>query len=537
MGIQSAQIRSHSVRDGMQYNTIIVGAGSAGAILAARLTEDPSRTVLLIEAGPDYPDFDKMPEPIKYGYGYDRNIWATAFGPNSVHSWNYTGRSTDEGEPILIPRGKVVGGSSAVNAQIFLRGLPEDFDDWAARGNDRWSSQELLSYHRKLETDQDFSDDFHGDDGPIIARRWKRSDMTADQEAFYQACLSAGYMDSPDQNHPDSTGVGPTPFNNPEGIRWSTALGYLNPARHRLNLTIRPNVHTRRVLIEGGRAVGVEVESGGEVFTLNGDEIILSAGAINSPQLLMLSGIGPADHLRDMGVAVVKDLPGVGKNLRDHPQVQLTWKTVDDFEQDPLAPRIQLALRYTAENSPLRNDMFIHPFSYATESGIYLFSDEKPLGVGMIIALYLAKGAGEITLNSTDPYEQPFLNYNYLEEEEDRRRFREAIRICLRLAQSDAYREFIERTVEPTEAALESDETLDQWLLKSVRTSHHVSGTAKMGPASDDMAVVDQFGHVYGIDNLRVTDASIMPDCIRANTNVTAMVIGERIADFIKAGE
>ena len=521
----------------MQYNTIIVGAGSAGSILAARLSEDPSHSVLLIEAGPDYPDFDTMPEPIKYGYGYDRNIWASAFGPNSEHSWNYTARGTDEGEEILIPRGKVVGGSSAVNAQIFLRGLPEDFDDWAERGNDRWSSQELLPFHRMIETDRDFSDDFHGDDGPIIARRWKRSEMSADQEAFYQACLDAGFADSPDQNHPDSTGVGPTPFNNPDGIRWSTALGYINPARHRLNLTIKANVHTHRVVIEDGRAVGVEVESGGEIFTLNGDEIILSAGAINSPQLLMLSGIGPADHLRDKGIAVIKDAPGVGKNLRDHPQVQMTWKTFDDFEQDPLDPRIQLTLRYTAEGSPLRNDMLIHPFSYATESGIYLLSDDKPMGVGMIIAIYLAKGAGEITLNSTDPYEQPFLDYNYLTEEEDRRRFRDAVRMCVELAQSDPYIKYIEHRVEPTDADLQSDEALDQFLLRNVRTSHHVSGTAKMGPASDDMAVVDQFGNVYGVDNLRVADASIMPDCIRANTNITAMVIGERIVDFIKAGE
>ncbi|CAI7989404.1 Uncharacterized GMC-type oxidoreductase in thcA 5'region [Geodia barretti] len=253
-------------------------------------------------------------------------------------------------------------------------------------GNDQWSFQNLLGSFRRLETDTDFSDDFHGNDGPIIARRFKPEDWLPAQSAFYSACKAYGFPDSPDHNSPDASGIGPTPFNNPNGIRWSTALGYLDPARHRLNLTIRPNCTVHRIMIEGNRAIGAVVESGGDIFTVEGDQIILSGGAIASPQLLMLSGVGPADHLRSHGIPVVNDLPGVGQNLRDHPIVP------------------------------------------------------------------------------------------------------------------------------------------------------HISCTCKMGPSSDPMAVVDQFGKVHGLDGIRVVDASIMPDCIRANTNVTTMMIGERVSEFMLQG-
>jgi len=515
----------------MKYDVIVVGGGSAGCTIAARLSEEPERSVLLLEAGPDYPDLEHLPEDLKLG----NNVWLSAYGP---HNWGYTAQLTPEQPNLTIPRGKATGGSSAVNGQVLFRGIPEDYDRWAEWGNDEWSFTKVLPYFNKLETDLDFGGgDFHGNSGPVPVRRSPRSEWLPYNLAFEKACVSEGYSIDEDMNHPESTGVSPRARNNIDGIRMSMAINYLDTARHRLNFTIRSNVTARRIIFEGKRAVGVEVESDGEVFTVEGDQIVLSSGAVASPQLLMISGIGPAEHLRSFGINVIQDLPGVGQNLRDHPSAAVLYYATGE-KPDVQAAAMQVGLRYTVEGSPLRNDMQLSPMLMTSEHRpAQIEIDDDANYIGLSASLQLALGKGELKLQSTDPHVQPALNYNYYQEEEDLRRMREAVRLAVRIGDDPAFSDILLDRVIPTDDDLVSDETLNDWLRRNSGTSHHISGTCKMGPNSDPMTVVDQYLKVKGVEGLRVADASIMPDCIRANTNATTIMIGEKVSDLIKEGK
>lgn len=501
----------------IHYNTVIIGSGAAGAILAARLSEDPTRAVLLLEAGPDYPTLEALPEDLRYGYGTPAGILTGS------HDWGYVAQASPSVLNMPVPRGKVIGGSTTVNAQVFLRGVPEDFDAWAAWGNDLWSFDKVLPYFRKLETDLDFGDEYHGVDGPILVRRYAPHAWKPDQAAFYQACRDAGFPDCPDHNRPYSSGVGAYPINNHNRIRQSTVLKYLNPARGRPNLTILPNAFVRRILFHVKQATAVEIEVNGQWQQVHGDEIILSAGAIGSPHLLLLSGIGPADTLQRREIPVLVDLPGVGQNLRDHPAVNMTWRLHDGYEIDEQKHWHQVGVRYTATGSHLPNDMIVYIGALPKERTLLL----RP-------TVNLQQCAGQLHLLSADPHIPPALNYCYLSDSFDRLRLRECVRLCQALVEGGTFQGIISERIQPMPADLTNDNSLDAWMLAAVNTGHHSCSTCKMGPSSDPLAVVDQTGRVYGVEGLRVVDGSIMPDCVRANTNATIMMMAEYMADLIK---
>ena len=466
-----------------------------------------------------------MPDEIKH----DANQRASE--DKAAHNWSFVGSASPKRlDLVSVPRGKVTGGTSAINHQIFLRGAPEDFDNWASMGNDRWSFLEVLPYFRKLETDLDIRDDFHGSQGPIPVRRHPRETWLPLQAAFHAACLAEGFPEDPDMNNPEASGVGPIPLNYINGVRVSTALGYLDSCRHRLNLTIKGGVLVKKVLFDGKRATGIEAESGGENFTVEGDEIILSAGAVASPQLLMLSGVGPGGNLASVGIRLVHNLEGVGQNMKNHPSLSIRFQPKEGYSLPPESPRNQVALRFSAAGSTARNDIQVQPLTSGPKGRE---ADEIRVGC----RLELPESAGELTLASADPMVQPKLDYQSLVQTQDRERMREAVRTCVRIFGRQGFQEIIEERISPTETDLESDARLDEWLDRNIGVAGHSCGTCKMGPALDPAAVVDQYCRVYGLEGLRVIDASVMPEITRANTNATTIMIAERVADFIRNGD
>lgn len=499
------------------WDIIIVGAGSAGCAIAARASEDPNRSVLLIEAGRDYPDIAATPFDLvnSHNNSYTDHDWALQYEPV-------------RGRAAAFPRGRVVGGSSAVNTTIALRSIPEDHEEWADAGNSDWAWDKVLPAYKRMERDLDYGDaPYHGDAGPISIRRYPHEELLPAHQAFLERAGELGYPDCPDANAPDSWGSGPQPMNKLGRLRVSCAVGYLAPARIRPNLTIRPNTMVHRLICEGGRCVGVEAAQEGSIREERASLVVLCTGAIMSPSVLMRSGIGPASEIERHGIDVLADAPGVGQNLCDHPALSVVCSVRDGIRIDFDEPIIQTILRYTAAGSEKRNDLQIEQISFTGKR-------DGPALFAIAAVLEYQYGRGELRLASADPHAAPLIDNRFCEDERDATRLVSCLRDALAFTTTGALAEMIQSITFPDPKRPADDDALKALVRRFSGSGFHPSGTVKMGPASDPLAVVDQHGCCHFQDGLVVADASILPFVPRANTNLSAILVGEMIGEWLR---
>jgi choline dehydrogenase len=529
------------------FDYIIIGAGTAGCVLANRLSADPSKRVLLLEAG-----------------GNDRYVWIhipvgylyTMSNPRTDWCFMTEPEPGLNGKVLNYPRGKVLGGCTAINGMIYMRGQARDYDHWRQLGNTGWGWDDVLPYFTRSEDHWKGKDDFHGAGG-----EWRVEPPRVDWEildVFREAAAECGIPKVDDFNRGNNEGCGYFEVTQKSGVRWTTAKGFLRPARRRPNLLVQTEAQVKRLLIEGRRCTGVEFLHGGETKTATARaEVILAAGAIGSPHILQLSGIGPGEWLHDHGIEVRHELPGVGGNLQDHLQLRIVFKiqntlTLNErarslfgragmaweyalFRRGPMtAAPSQLGCFAKSDPSfdtpnleyhvqPLSLDKFgeaLHPFPAFTASVCNLRPTSR----------------GHVRLKSPEPSTHPAIQLNYLSTDEDKRVAVDAIRLTRRIAAANALQRFLPEEYRPG-AALQSDEELAKAAGDIGTTIFHPVGTCKMGPAEDPFAVVDPELRVHGLEGLRIADASIMPTITSGNTNTPVIMIAEKAADLIRGGK
>ena len=527
----------------MEFDYIIVGAGSAGCVLANRLSRDPEIQVLLLEAGPENNALTlKIPAAVL------SNLTSTK------HNWAFQGEPEPElnGRQIQHDRGRTIGGSSSINGMVFIRGNALDYEGWRQSGCEGWGYADVLPYFKHLETYSRGADDFRGGDGPLHVKRGNPTDPLS--LAFIKAGEEAGYEATDDISGFGQEGFGVFDSTVHNGERWSAARGYLDPVRDRSNLTIVTQALVQRLNLEGRRATGVTYKNGkGQIVDASArKEVILSAGAVGSPHLLMLSGIGPADHLQSMGIDVKADLPGVGQNLHDHPDFVLKFKCLQPVSLWPktksiskLAAGVQWMLtregicgsNHFDSVACIRSgpgveypdlQICISPIAVDDETWAPLQEHAFQIHVGLM----RAHSRGKIELRSSNPADPPRIFVNYLQDERDRDLLRKGIRLVRELVEQPAFDGLKGSEIFPG-ADANSDEELDAKLNTHTTSQWHLSCTARMGTKSDKHAVVDATGQVHGLTGLRVVDASIMPFVTNGNTNAPTIMMAEKLSDTI----
>jgi choline dehydrogenase-like flavoprotein len=524
-----------------EFDVVVVGAGSAGCVLSARLTEDPKVSLCVVEAG-----------------GYDRNPWIhipMGFGklvPNPNVNWGYETEPEPGlgGRTVIWPRGKVLGGSGSINGLVFLRGAPSDYDEWQRLGAQGWSYDDVLPYFKRMEHCVDGANEWRGTGGPITVSNIKHPSTVA--KAFVEACERLQYQRNPDFNGERIDGIGYAQLNVHNGWRRSTAIGYLKPNLNRKNLELLTKTYVRRILFDGRRAIGVEVERDGQIKRIGARrEVVLSGGAVNSPVLLLASGIGPAAELTEFGIEVKHDLPGVGKNLQDHYQSGFAFKTnaTDTLNEAIMSPvkSVKLALEWALKGSgqltvgateatllaksdpsePVPDIQYqcLNFSSSGLQNGLHRWP-----GFSFLVSVCRPKSRGDITLRDPKGRKPPHIRANYLTDPDDMRVMLAGFRIAQQIVAAEPFRSVVVEQIRPG-SEITSDEQIADCVRRFGSSVYHPCGTCRMGP--DDRAVVDSQLRVRGIENLRIVDASVMPAIPSTNIHAATIMIAEKGSDII----